>query len=450
MRFRGFFSPKNRVIQLIILVLLFIFVSQAYADTNPSGMLDSIVDGYKTHSHGWESTLRQYATSLFWILAGIEFTWTGIRLALRGADFSEWLAELTNLVLFIGFFFSLVLYSSEWSQDIVKSFVTAGSMASSAAGGATGVTPSNIFDVGLNMGIAVMKTTSLWSPADSIGLMIAALIIVICFALIASAMVMALVEAYVVISASSLLMGFGGSRWTKDYALNTLRYVVSVGAKLFMMELIVGLGETMIMGWTDNFQMKTVDLFIMVGSAIVMLAIVKELPSFVQGMINGASVGQSGALTGAAAMTGAAAGAVVGSVAGATAAVSGATKLASLQKAAGMLPEGTGLLGATASNLKQSAMEDVGRRLGGRANHGTTGGRMADSLSQRAKEVQSEMEKPNENTGTSQQSGNAPSGEASNELVSRAENAATSAESSATRAESAVRTQQQSSSNVIR
>lgn len=400
MLFSGFFWPKKRGylgLGLLLLVGCFGFSDWAMA-ASANNTLDSIVNTYKTHSAAWESTLMHYATSLFWILAGIEFSWTGIRLALKGAEFSEWLAELVNLIFFIGFFFSLVLYSSEWANDIVKSFITAGSTASGSSGGMTGITPSNIFDLGLSLGVTVMKDASLWHPADSIGLMLSALIIVICFAFIASSLALALIEAYIVIAASSLLMGFGGSRWTKDYALTTLRYVVSVGAKLFMMQLIVGLGESFMTSWTQNFELKTLPLFTIIGASIVMLAITKELPNFVQSMINGASLGNGGAITGAANMVASATGAVAGSMMGAGMAVGASAKLAQLQKNAGMLGEGQGLMGATLGNLKEAATEDVGRRLSGRAHHGNMGGRIADSLTQKAKEVALESEKPESNS----------------------------------------------------
>ena len=50
-----------------------------------------------------------------------------------------------------------------------------------------------------------------------------------------------LVESYFVISSGVILMGFGGSQWTNQFAINIIRYAVSVGAKLFMVQLVIGL-----------------------------------------------------------------------------------------------------------------------------------------------------------------------------------------------------------------
>ena len=56
---------------------------------------------------------------------------------------------------------------------------------------------------------------------QSLFLVLASLIILFCFALIAAAIILALVESYIVLSGGVLLMGFGGSRWTKDFAVKT-------------------------------------------------------------------------------------------------------------------------------------------------------------------------------------------------------------------------------------
>ena len=49
--------------------------------------------------------------------------------------------------------------------------------------------------------------------------MLAAIVIEVCFALIAAWMVVTLVQSYIVIAAGVINMAFGGSRWTKDIAV---------------------------------------------------------------------------------------------------------------------------------------------------------------------------------------------------------------------------------------
>ena len=54
--------------------------------------------------------------------------------------------------------------------------------------------PSDIFGIGLSMANKVLDQTSIWSPGSSVGLIIFALVLLVCFALIAAFLVLALVE----------------------------------------------------------------------------------------------------------------------------------------------------------------------------------------------------------------------------------------------------------------
>ena len=389
-------SKKQTITLLVLLLLIMLSINNAYA-TVSNNTMDTIVDTYKAKSIHWEQTLAGYAKSLFWLLAGIEFSWMGIQMVLKGADLMEWIAKVVNQILFIGFFYALLLNSAEWARAIISSFVSAATSANASAGASGGITPSNVFDLGLDLGIKVLGSLSLWSPAYSAGLVIAALVIVVCFALITAAMVQALIEAYVIISAGVLLMGFGGSRWTKDYAIKTITYAVSVGAKLFVLQLLIGLGESMLTDWSSNFQNQDADIFVVVGSAVVMLSLTRSIPSIIQGLINGHSVGHGGELMGAAGAMMGAAGGAIGAALGAGSAVNSAMGLAKTQNAAESAAGGattSSTFSKAMKNLGSAAAGDVGRRLSGRAHHGTMGGRMAEAMGQQQKELKTEMEKP--------------------------------------------------------
>jgi type IV secretion system protein TrbL len=108
--------------------------------------LDRIVDLYRNCARQWEASLGGFALRLFWLLAAIEFAWSGIRLAFRNADLNEWLAELVNQVFFLGLFLALLTNATAWTGAIVESFRSAGAAALRANGVAAGIAPSDIFD----------------------------------------------------------------------------------------------------------------------------------------------------------------------------------------------------------------------------------------------------------------------------------------------------------------
>jgi type IV secretion system protein TrbL len=348
----------------------------------PTG-LTTLLDQFERNAKNWEGALRQIATSLFWMLAAIQFTWSAIQLALKGADLNEWLSELLTQILFIGFGVALLQHSSQWATAIIASFQQA---AENANASAAALAPSNVFNSGVLLATKLLNGWMYFNLFNAVALAFAALIIVICFALIAALEAIAIVEAYIVISASVLFMGFSGSYWTRDYALKIMSYAVSVGAKLFIMQLIVGMSAQMTRDWVLTSGSNLSDVFVVVGTAIVLLALVKAIPDMVQGLIAGASLGTGGGvLAGAAAVVWTGAQHAIG----ATRAVDAAGALASEQLQdpqhnAGQ--PGAGWFGRTARNLGAAAARNIGHRVGGRphAAYGTPGGQMADDLNRHA------------------------------------------------------------------
>lgn len=373
--------------------------SDAYAQ---AALLDEVVLTFQQHAAGWEATLRQLALHLFGILATIDIAWTAIRLALSRADFGEWMAELVRQILFIGFFLWLLMNSSEFARALVDSF----RMAAGHAAGLGGIAPSDIIAAGINIAQKILAQMSVVNPGASAGFMVAGIVIMICFGLIAALMIEALVQSYIVISAGVLFMGFGGSRWTKDFAITIVRYALSVGAKLFVLQLIVGLGQGLMTTWSQQFDAGVnTNVCIIIGAAIVMLALTWRIPDMVQSLMNGSVSHQGSALTGAAMAVGAGTAAAAAGIVGGGAALANAGRLASTQlqtaQAAGTAPASragrmAALTGYTARNIGSAAASDLGRRFRGdlSAQHGSAPWRMSGDLGQRRTLLKDELDKP--------------------------------------------------------
>lgn len=160
-------------------------------------------------------------------------------------------------------------------------------------------------------------------------------------------------EAYIAMTASIILLGFGGSSFFKEYAINTMRYAFSVAFKLFVMQILMGVG----MGFIDQLMIPAAaeyqDLFVVIACVVILLVLVNTIPEVAAGIINGshigAGVGMRAAVTGAMAAVGGAVGAAAGTVAAPTrlaGSVSDAAKIASLEG-----HSGAGAFGATVGNL---------------------------------------------------------------------------------------------------
>ena len=389
----------------LAVVLAFFVIAPESQALVTNNFLDSVVTTYQSKTAAWEGILRNYALSLFWILAGIEFVWNSIKLAIKGADISEFFAELLNRILYIGFFLTLLLNSSAWSTAIVDSFRQAGSAAVASAGGTGGIAPSNVMDAGWEILQVVVASMNLWDPGDTLLIGLAAIIILIAFALTTALLIMALVESYFVISSGVILMGFGGSQWTNQFAVNTIRYAVSVGAKLFMVQLVIGLGQTILQDWATQMQagaFSTDDVLMIAAASIVFFAITKTIPDMAQALINGSSLATGNGLSGMvaesigamAAATAALASSGATSVAGAAAAGSGAYSLASeTLKSDPNYQQGSTrshFAALTGEAIKGSASHigsNLGQRFRGEIRHGNMGSQIGYSMSQDAAKI---------------------------------------------------------------
>ncbi|WP_258078841.1 P-type conjugative transfer protein TrbL [Xanthomonas arboricola] len=178
---------------------------------------------------------------------------------------------------------------------------------------------------------------------------VCAILVLACFAFIAAFMFVTLVESYVIINASVLFLGFGGSQWTRDFAIAPMRFTVAIGAKLFVLTLIVGLVVQSAKQWLAAYTNDEASLMTMVGLALVCCYLTKTIPDLIGGMISGTSMGGGSAIGGMA----------VAGAAGAAAAV------ATIATAGAATPAAAGALGAAGTSATGAGVAGAGGISGG-------------------------------------------------------------------------------------
>jgi len=89
------------------------------------------------------------------------------------------------------------------------------------------------------------------SPAIVIGL--SALVILVVFALLAGVIAITLVETYVIINAAVIFMALAGFQFSAEIARHAIRYVIGIGAKLFALQLIIGVASAVFQNWSTQF-----------------------------------------------------------------------------------------------------------------------------------------------------------------------------------------------------
>jgi type IV secretion system protein TrbL len=319
---------------------------------------------------GWETSIMQAARSLFWILAGIEIGIAAVWLALQSAALDAWFAELVRRIMFVGFFAFVLAEGPDFAKAIVDSLYSIG-----ASGGTA--SPAGVFDAGIRVA-ALMSQQAKFGVFENNALATAVVmsmcVVVVCFSLVAAIFVAVMVEMYVGLLAGMIMLGLGGSSFTKDFAIRYLVYAFSVGMKLMALVMIARIGSDTLLGLAKAPTAETDQLITtlaIAGISIVVFMVAMYVPNIMQGVVQGVSVtGGMEVIRHGGQAASAAAGAVFlatgSAAAGATAARSASAAGAS---AAGALAAGTGKaaasgMSALASAAKAKAVREPGAHAG--------------------------------------------------------------------------------------
>lgn len=369
MRVPIIFRNANIIWLALFLCLWSASVSAAIDNSN---ILDTVLEKYASAASGWASIIVKHATWLFWTLVVISMVWTFGIMALKRADLGEFFAEFIRFIMFTGFFWWLLTNGPAFANSIINSMRQIGG---EATGLGPSLSPSSIVDIGFDILFRVLDESSVWEPVDSlVGIVIAAIILVI-LALVGINMLLLLASAWILAYGGVFFLGFGGSRWTSDMAINYYKTVLGLGTQLFAMVLLVGIGKTIIEQYYTQMSagVSLKEMAVMLVVAIVLLVLTNKVPQLISGIITGASVGGAGIGSfGAGMAVGAAGMAAAAAATGGAAIAAGATQAAgglqAVLAAANKASEGSGGGGAA------SAVSSMVSGLGGGGESGASSG----------------------------------------------------------------------------
>lgn len=301
-----------------------------YASPLDSGnMLNHILDSFTAVAYTWQSEITSSASWLFWGLALISMICTYSAMLMRGADIQAFFAETIRFFGKLGFFWWLLKNGPAISISIIDTMRTISAKASDLD---SGLSPSSIVDIGFNILTKVSSTASVLSPVVSALMIITAIIVLVILALIAVNMLLLLVSAWLLAYTGIFLLGFGGSRWTSNIAINFYKTVLGVGVQLFTITFLVGVGKSFLDPYYKAFETGSPDLnslCVLLVAAVVLLALVDKLPPMMAGIVGVGGQSSGIGTFGASAAIGAAA------MASSAAASAGSTVLAGASEVAG-------------------------------------------------------------------------------------------------------------------
>lgn len=280
---------------MVITLYFLISPSTVYAELSNKNILDSVLIKYHSAANSWADIIQERAEWLFGSLALISFSWQFSQIVgSRGSSpLTEMIGELLKFLIFCGFYLWLLKNGPTFANAIIDSMIKIGTMASNQPT----TSPSSLVDIGFKIYDAAQENLDIWS-ATSIAAYIISLIILVIFALIGINMLLQLCSAWVLAYAGVFFLGFGGSKWTSDMAVNYFKTVLGLGASLMTMTLLIGIGTSIV---TESIaQMDTsgaqnlTEMAVLLITSITLFMLVDKLPSMVAGIINGASVGSTG------------------------------------------------------------------------------------------------------------------------------------------------------------
>lgn len=277
-------SPSARLVAACLVLALL----SAPALSQDGSLLTNLENSVATAAKGWETRILQAARSLFWILAAIEIAVAAVWLALQAASLEAWFGELVRRILFIGLFAFILDQGPTVAKAVVDSLFQIG-----AAGGSA--SPANVFNAGLKVAAALSEKAKFGVFQDNalaIAAVFSMVVVVIAFSLVAAIFVSVMVEMYIGLLAGMIMLGLGGSSYTKDFAVRYLVYAFSVGMKLMALVMIARIGSEVLVNLANN--PSGGDQFLttlaIAGISVVVFVIAMYVPNIIQGVVQGVSV----------------------------------------------------------------------------------------------------------------------------------------------------------------
>ena len=211
------------------------------------GFLDNVLNQMDAMTGNWMQQGILVALAIFASLAVLEIAWHGIQLVLKKGELSELVAGIVLKVCALGFFYTLITFSSQWLPLISQTFQEAGQRIS---GSATQITPSGVINTGIAIGRQILETPlPTRSLTDIGGNFLTAILafftvvgIIVAFAIIGLQLFVVLVEMKLVMAGGVVMLAMSGSRWSMSFAEKYIGYAVSVGGKFIVIALLTGFG----------------------------------------------------------------------------------------------------------------------------------------------------------------------------------------------------------------
>lgn len=296
--------------RVLVLLVLFIVPEICFSqqELTSNNILDTTMERFELAASTWGPAIESAASRLFWSLVMISMVWTFGFMALRQADIGEFFAEFIRFIIFTGFYWWLLTNATQGAgiaSSIIDSMSELGAQSGSLSSSRLG--PSEILDIGFELyddTVTITKELGWKKFATGMVMELSAMAVLLVLAVVAINLLLAIVSSWILLYAGVFFLGFGGSRWTSDMALNYYRAVFGVATQIFAMVLIVAIGKQFINDFHAQMgtDITSQELAVMLVVSMCLLVISNKVPAILAGLVSGgtsAAVGAGPASAGA-------------------------------------------------------------------------------------------------------------------------------------------------------
>ena len=193
-------------------------------------------------AQAYANGIQPYATKLFAALLFIEILVTAIQYMTDQGDAPRYIGRLFRHLFSAGFIYLMLINAFPWMTGVMKSFSAIGA----AVSGVPNLSPSTVLDLGGQMAETIYNTPAstgmIPNFSMALGQTVAAFFILLSFTIIAALALLVVIEMYLVVGGASILLAFGGSRFTAPIAEGYFGYVIKAGVRLLFFYLVLGIG----------------------------------------------------------------------------------------------------------------------------------------------------------------------------------------------------------------
>jgi len=381
---------RNLLVLSSLLTMVLLPSGDALSQVIPDNAIEQVRAPFEA-LFGEVDRIRDFASTLFYSLLLLELVISGFSLFWTGADLNavgRWLVERIVVLILALYLFR----NGPWiAEMIVNSFAFLGVQL-----GGINPTPSDVVERGIVLAADLQSEVSFWDGAKAIPTLLAALILSLIFAAIGANMLVIMCELYLLMVSGIILMGFAGASWTRDIALGYFRYMISVGFKLLVMQVLVGLGLSVIEGWISGINggdLQNVSLMSLISLMVVFYTLVKTVPHAASELVNGRMGGGFGGVAGSGMQMVSNMRSASSSMSSSASMISNAARsmgtAAMSMKAASQTAKAGGATGAAvvsgaAANIAKATGQEVSKSMQGIKGPGSIGQRVNHNLTQRA------------------------------------------------------------------